>query len=82
MDLLMVDVTDWIDTEHSEQVALGESVTLLGAQTAASTAVEWARLAQTIPYEIMTSVTSRVPRVWADTHAPLSLDLIPLPHLE
>jgi alanine racemase len=82
MDLFMVDVTDWVDRDKSAQVALGENVTLLGADLSASTVVEWARLAQTIPYEIMTSITARVPRVWTDTHEPLSLDLIPLPYLE
>jgi len=75
-------VTDWVDRDKSARVALGANVTLLGAGLAASTVAEWARLAQTIPYEIMTSITARVPRVWADTHEPLSLDLIPLPHLE
>jgi len=45
-------------------------------------ATEWARLAQTIPYEIMTGITTRVPRIWSDEHQPLAAADIPLPALE
>ena len=82
MDLFMVDVTDWVDAGDGAEVALGESVTLLGPGHADSMATEWARLAQTIPYEIMTGITNRVPRVWSDEHQPLAVADIPLPALE
>ena len=57
----MVDVTHWVDAGEADRVGLGQNVTLLGPEHEASV-VEWARIAQTIPYEIMTSITA-VPRV-------------------
>ena len=82
MDLFMVDVTHWVDAGEADRVALGENVTLLGPEHEEATAAEWARIAQTIPYEIMTSITTRVPRVWADNHQPIEAAAIPLPVLE
>ena len=71
MDLFMVDVTDWVDANDADAVALGQSVTLLGDEHEQATPAHWARLAQTIPYEILTGITARVPRVWGDDHQPV-----------
>lgn len=58
MDMCMADVTDIPD------VALHDEVVLLGAQgTAHVDATELARLADTIPYEILCGIGARVPRV-------------------
>ncbi|MBW3565764.1 MAG: alanine racemase [Acidobacteria bacterium] len=59
MDLITIDVTD------IEGATTGDEVVLLGRQgDAVITAEELAGLAGTINYEIFTSVSSRVPRVW------------------
>lgn len=68
MDLFMIDVTDWVDAEEADAVALGKNVTLLGREPHQSSPADWARLAQTIPYEVMTGMTARVPRVWSADH--------------
>jgi alanine racemase len=58
MDLTMVDVTDIAN------VQLGDEVVLLGSQADAEiTADEMAAWADTISYEILTSIGSRVPRI-------------------
>ena len=58
MDQVMLDVTGM-------DVAEGDEVVLLGAQGGQQiTACELADIADTIPYEIMTGVSQRVPRVW------------------
>jgi alanine racemase len=58
MDMCMVDVTDIPD------VQVGDEVVLLGAQgREAITADELAKLADTISYEVLCAVSSRVPRV-------------------
>jgi len=58
MDLTMVDVTDIRGVEQ------GDEVVLLGAQgKAAISADEMARWAETISYEIFTSISDRVPRI-------------------
>jgi alanine racemase len=58
MDLTMVDVTDIADVQH------GNEVVLLGRQDAAEiTADEMAAWANTISYEILTSISARVPRI-------------------
>ena len=58
MDLTMVDVTDIPGVEQ------GDEVVLLGAQgKAAISADEMARWAETISYEIFTSISDRVPRI-------------------
>jgi alanine racemase len=53
----MVDVTD---VAH---IALGDEVVIYGADSGISVE-ELARRNQTIPYEIMCAVSSRVPRVY------------------
>ena len=59
MDLITIDVTE------IENVSTGDEVVLLGRQgDGIITAEELARLAGTINYEIFTSVSKRVPRVW------------------
>jgi alanine racemase len=56
MDLCMVDVTS-----VSDQIKLGDEVTLLGPKT---TAWHWANLLNTIPYEITCLIGARVQRVY------------------
>ncbi len=59
MDWIMVDVTD------IPEVAAGDTVTLLGeADGERISAEEWARKANTIPYEVFCQVSKRVPRVY------------------
>ena len=61
MDLTMIDVTDIPD------VQLGDEVVLLGGQEEGTiTAEEMAQWSQTIPYEIVTRVATRVPRIYVD----------------
>lgn len=61
MDLVGIDVTDL------ERVAIGDEVVLLGSQGSARvTAEELAVWAGTIPYEILTNVSRRVPRFYLD----------------
>ena len=58
MDLTMVDVTD------IRGVSQGDEVLLLGQQKgAAISADEMARWANTISYEVLTSISARVPRI-------------------
>lgn len=59
MDLTMVDVTD------IREVQQGDEVVLLGTQGRGTiSADEIARWADTISYEILTSISSRVPRIY------------------
>ncbi|MBK8937726.1 MAG: alanine racemase [Polyangiaceae bacterium] len=66
MDLTTIDVTDVPD------VRLGEEVVFLGSQdagpgaTATITAEEIAELAGTIPWEVVTSISRRVPRFYRE----------------
>ena len=54
-----------IDVGHIEGVALGDEVVLIGRQGGAEIRCEeLARLAGTIPYEIVCSISSRVPRIY------------------
>jgi alanine racemase len=57
MDTIMVDVTE------CERVAIGDEAQLWGPQLSASTV---ARHAGTISYELFTSVTARVPKIYVD----------------
>jgi alanine racemase len=57
MDMCMLNVTD------IEKTSVGDEVTVFGGDEDESPSVyEQARLAGTIPYEMLTSVSSRVPR--------------------
>jgi alanine racemase len=59
MDLTMIDVTDIANVQQ------GDEVVLLGRQAAAEiTAEEMAAWANTISYEILTSISARVPRIY------------------
>ena len=63
MDLITVDVT------ALPEVSVGEEVTLLGSsENCTMDAATWAGLLGTIPYEILTNIGSRVPRIY---HEPL-----------
>jgi len=58
MDLTMIDVTD------IEKIQPGDEVVLLGRQGDAEiSADEMAAWANTISYEILTSISNRVPRI-------------------
>lgn len=56
MDMCFVDVTGLI-------VSVGEEVELLGANVSI---YDWASWAQTIPYEVLTSLSIRLSRVWVE----------------
>jgi alanine racemase len=63
MDLTMIDVTD------IRGVSQGDEVVLLGRQGDETiSADEMAGWAETISYEILTSISARVPRVYLDSH--------------
>ena len=63
MDLITVDVTEL------PEVQVGEDVILLGSSPSCRIdAADWAYLLQTIPYEILTGIGSRVPRLYAGGH--------------
>ena len=62
MDQTIVDVTE------APEVAVGDQVTLVGRQGDGEIPVtEFSKWAETIPYEILCSVTKRVPRVYRTT---------------
>ena len=59
MDQIMVDVG------HIKGVRLGDEVVLIGRQKGSFMSTEEvARVSKTIPYEIVCSITNRVPRVY------------------
>lgn len=61
MDMIMVDITD------VPEASVGEIATLMGRQGDESiTAIDLARWADTISYEIMTGISARIPRVYKD----------------
>ena len=55
MDMTMIDVTDIEDVQE------GDEVIIFGKELPVQTIAEWA---DTIPYEIMTSISQRVKRVY------------------
>ena len=59
MDSAMIDITDIAG------VAVGDRVTIFGAERG-NTLEDMARVLDTIPYEIMTSVSSRVKRIYTE----------------
>ncbi|MCK4463970.1 MAG: alanine racemase [Candidatus Omnitrophica bacterium] len=55
-----------VDVGHIKDVKVGDEVVLIGKQKKQEIRIEkLARLAGTIPYEIITGITSRVPRVYS-----------------
>jgi alanine racemase len=64
MEDLMVDVTDL------SEVQVGEEVVLIGAQGQGEiTALELAKMARTIPYEILAGLSERIPRIFLGQEA-------------
>ena len=62
MDMMMVDLTDVPGAE------VGDPVTLIGADGAASIAVdELAGWAGTVNYEILCGISKRVPRIYKES---------------
>ena len=54
-----------MDVGHIKNVKIGDEVVLIGRQGASSISIERiAKLAGTIPYEILSAITDRVPRVY------------------
>jgi alanine racemase len=63
MDLTMIDLTDIVEARQNDEVVV------LGQQGNESiTADELARRANTISYEILTSLGSRSKRIYVETH--------------
>jgi len=54
MDICMVDITDAQASEGDEAILFGEEITIS----------DWAEKLQTIPYEILTSISPRVKRIY------------------
>jgi alanine racemase len=54
MDMLMIDITEVSAKEGDEVILLGNEITLK----------EMSRLCDTIPYEILTSISQRVKRIY------------------
>ncbi|MGG2309876.1 alanine racemase C-terminal domain-containing protein, partial [Salmonella enterica] len=57
MDMTMIDVTDIFDCKE------GDEVEIFGKHLSVQQVAQWAK---TIPYEIMTSVSQRVKRVYVE----------------
>ncbi|MCC6143881.1 MAG: alanine racemase [Candidatus Hydrogenedentes bacterium] len=56
-----------VDVSHLDRVEVGDIVTLIGADGGERiTAEELAKIGGTIPYEIVTGISARVPRVYVD----------------
>jgi alanine racemase len=54
-----------LDVGHIKNTKVGDEVVLIGRQRGANIPVEKvAKLAGTIPYEIVSGITNRVPRVY------------------
>lgn len=54
-----------LDVGHVENVNVGDEVVLIGRQSGSEISVEKiAKLSKTIPYEILSAITDRVPRVY------------------
>ena len=69
MDLTTVDVTD------IPAVEIGDEVTLIGESNGKTVdAREHARICETIPYEILCSISKRVPRVYLGSQPPLNAE--------
>lgn len=59
MDQMMIDVTDC-----TQQVAIGDVVTLLDSSCSELSVERWALLADTIPYEILCALRARLPKFY------------------
>lgn len=59
MDSAMIDITDIVG------IAVGDKVTIFGAERG-NTLEEMSRVLDTIPYEIMTSISTRVKRIYTE----------------
>ena len=57
MDSCMIDVTDIVGVQEGDQVSIFSAV-------AGNTPEDMARVLDTIPYEILTSVSARVKRIY------------------
>lgn len=56
-----------LDVGHIDDVKIGDEVVLIGKQNEAQISVEKiAKLSGTIPYEILSTITDRVPRVYSE----------------
>ncbi|MDA0712633.1 MAG: alanine racemase [bacterium] len=65
MDLITVDVTDVVKKLGEKSCAVKTLVTLLGKENKQEiTATDLAKQCQTIPYEILTNISSRVDRIY------------------
>jgi len=60
MDQMLADVT------HVPKIAAGDEVALIGGNISANDVAAWAG---TIPWEVLTAITYRVPRVYRGSHA-------------
>lgn len=61
MDMIFCDITDLYDAK------IGDQVTLLGSDGELEiSAIDYAKSCNTIPYEILTSISVRVPRIYKD----------------
>jgi alanine racemase len=64
MDQMLVDVT------RAGKVEPGDEVVLIGEQNKGCvSASDVARWGQTIPWEVLTAITYRVPRIYRGSHA-------------
>jgi alanine racemase len=66
MDVTMVDVTDLI--EAGEEVQPGDEVVVFGPDPGEPSLPALARLAETIPYELLTRISPRVRRIYRASH--------------
>ena len=68
MDYILCDLTGLAD------VAVGDQVTLIGRQGASAvTAADLGKRISTIPYEILTGISERVPRLYVDEAGSVSV---------
>ncbi len=64
MDIIVVDITDMPDILEGEEVIL-----LGGSRDCTMDADSWAKLLNTIPYEILCGISPRIPRIYSSTDA-------------
>jgi alanine racemase len=66
MDVTMIDVTELI--QGGGAVNPGDEVIVLGPDPGEPSLLELARLAGTIPYELLTRISPRVRRIYRASH--------------